>query len=84
MTLAETLIANSCSLLLEQTSEIEIKSLQKDLPSDVHLVVTDQGVYGIRAAKASEIFDAFHDEGHKVAEIKSGYGCINPKLFKEG
>lgn len=83
MTLSEVLAANSCSLLLDETSEIEIKDLEKDLPSDLHLVVTDKGVYGVRAAKASDIFDSFYDEGHEIAEIKSGYGRIKPKLFQD-
>lgn len=82
MTLGQTLEANQCQLLVEETSELELRDLNSQLPSDVHLVVTDKGIYGIRAYKASDIFDSFHDEGHKVLEIRSGFGKIRPNLFK--
>ena len=82
MTLSETLQSNSCHLLLEETSIDEIRDLDAQLPSDLHLVVTDKGVYGVRAYKASDIFDSFYDEGHTVQEIKSGFGRIKPKLYK--
>lgn len=81
MPLTETLERNQCLLLLEETSELELRDLDSRLPSDVHLVVTDQGIYGVRAYKASDIFDSFHDEGHVVKEIRSGFGRIKPKLF---
>ena len=81
MTLSETLQANSCVLLCEETSENELRDLDKQLPSDTHLVVTDKGVYGVRAYKAVDIFDSFHDEGHIVSEIRSGFGIIKPKLY---
>ena len=81
MPLNETLSKNSCTLLVDATSELELKDLDAQLPSDVHLVVTDQGVYGVRAYKAVDIFDSFHDEGHVVKEIRSGFGRIKPKLF---
>ena len=35
----------------------------------------------IRAYKSPDIFDALHDAGHKVLEIKLGYGLIKPKLY---
>ena len=82
MTLSESLDRNQCILLLEETSEAEMRGLDADLPSDIHLVVTDKGVYGVRAYKASDIFDSFHDEGHVVTEIRSGFGRIKPKLFQ--
>ena len=82
MPLNETLESNSCHLLLEETSEEEILGLEKDLPSDLHLVVTDKGVYGVRAYKSVDIFDSFYDEGHQVIEIRSGFGRIKPKLFQ--
>ena len=80
--LNELLTYNQCSLLMEQTSHEELRDLDADLPSDLHLVVTDQGVYGVRAYKSVDIFDAFHDAGHKVTEIRSGYGRQKPKLWK--
>jgi uncharacterized protein YfaS (alpha-2-macroglobulin family) len=82
MPLSETLSNNQCALLLEETSELELQDLDVQLPSDVHLVVTDKGIYGVRAYKASDIFDSFHDEGHIVTEIRSGFGRIRPNLFK--
>ena len=82
MTLTSALEANSCVLLLEETNVVELRDLDPKLPSDVHLVVTDKGVYGVRAYKAVDIFDAFHDEGHQVKEITSGFGRIKPKLWQ--
>ena len=82
MPLEQTLEANKCQLLVEETSELELRDLNSQLPSDVHLVVTDKGIYGIRAYKISDIFDSFHDEGHRVSEIRSGFGKIRPNLFK--
>ena len=82
MTLSETLQSKQCQLLLEETSLEEIRDLDAQLPSDLHLVVTDKGVYGVRAYKAVDIFDSFHDEGHTVKEIRSGFGRIKPKLFQ--
>lgn len=80
--LNELLAYNQCSLLLEETSREELRDLDAELPSDLHLVVTDQGVYGVRGYKTVDIFDAFHDAGHKVLEIENGYGRIKPKLFQ--
>lgn len=82
MSLQETLELNSCVLLLDQTSEQELVDLDRELPSDVHLVVTDKGVYGVRGYKLVDIFDSFYDEGHQVKEIRSGFGRIKPKLFQ--
>ena len=81
MTLSETLQANSCVLVCEETSENELRDLDKQLPSDTHLVITDKGIYGVRAYKSVDIFDAFFDEGHIVKEIRSGFGLIKPKLY---
>jgi len=82
MTLSEKLKSNQCQLLLEETSEVELTDLDAKLPSDVHLVVTDKGVYGVRAYKSTDIFDSFYDEGHQVKQIKSGFGRIKPKLYQ--
>lgn len=82
MPLSETLSDNQCVLLLEETSELELQDLEVQLPSDVHLVVTDKGVYGVRAYKTTDIFDSFYDEGHVVTEIRNGYGRIRPNMFK--
>ena len=81
MDLVQLLNANSCSLVVEETSHEELRDLDADLPSDTHLVETDQGVFGVRAYKATDIFDAFHDAGHVVSCIRSGYGRIKPKLW---
>ena len=82
MPLAETLKKNKCQLLLEETSERELRDLDAELPSDVYLVETDKGVYGVRAYKSVDIFDAFHDEGHTVTSIRLGFGRIKPKLYQ--
>jgi len=79
--LVQLLKANSCELVVEETSHEELKDLEADLPSDTHFVETDQGAFGVRGYKAVDIFDAFHDAGLLVSCIKSGYGRIKPRLW---
>ena len=84
-TLSELLEKNECHLLLEQTSHEELRDLNKDLPTDVHLVRAEKdfqvSIAGVRAYKMVDIFDAYHDAGYTVHEIRQGYGSIKPKLF---
>lgn len=72
-------------VMMEQTSEQELKDLDKQLPSDIHLVeYTLEGepqVDGVRAHTMVDIFDFYHDLGAKVSRIVSGFGQIKPKLF---
>jgi len=72
-------------VMMEQTSETEIRDLNKQLPTDLHLVeYTLDGEFradGVRAHTMVDIFDFYHDLGAKVSRIKSGYGTIKPKLF---
>ena len=74
-----------CHLVCEETSHEELVELDKDLPSDTHLVryevVGIEYVAGIRMFKMSDVFDALFDMGAKVLEIRQGYGSIRPKLF---
>ena len=73
-------------VMMEQTSEAEIRDLDKQLPTDLHLVeYTLDGEFradGVRAHTMVDIFDFYHDLGAKVSLIKSGFGTIKPKLFK--
>ena len=72
-------------VMMEQTSEEEIRDLDKQLPTDLHLVeYTLDGEFqadGVRAHAMVDIFDFYHDLGAKVSRISSGYGQIKPKLF---
>lgn len=74
-----------CHLIVDETSHEELRELDKDLPSDTHLVRYVDGdgehVCGIRAHRMSQIFDALHDTGAEVLEISAGYGALLPKLF---
>lgn len=74
-----------CHLVCDETSHEELRALDKDLPSDTHLVryyIQDvELVSGIRAFKMSDIFDALFDLGADVREITQGYGAIKPKLW---
>jgi len=74
-----------CHLIVDETSHEELVELDKDLPSDTHLVRYKDGdgehICGIRACKKSSIFDALHDSGAEVLEISNGYGALLPKLF---
>lgn len=69
-------------------SEDRVKELDADLPSDVHLVFYttsngDQLIDAVRAYKKVDVFDAYHDAGQVVSDIKTGYGRIKPKLYTE-
>ena len=74
-------------LLMQKTSHDEITDLNGDLPTDCHLVryipreSENIECDAVRSYSKSDIFDAYHDLGCKVLEIKSGYGTIKPKLF---
>lgn len=90
--LAALLQANEASLLMQETSHEELRDLDSDLPTDVHLVVYERQDGGdgditltcfdaVRAYKMVDIFDAYYDAGYVVREIRRGYGRIKPKLF---
>lgn len=72
----------------EILSEQAVKDLDADLPSDTHLIfyVGDDGevlIDALRAYKKADVFDAYHDAGRLVLDIKTGYGRIKPKLYTE-
>ena len=74
------------SLIMPQTSALELTDLDADLPSDTHLVTyvtadNEKLEDGVRAYKASDIFDAYNDAGYVVLSIKSGFGRQKPKLW---
>lgn len=72
-------------IMMEKTSEEEIRDLDKQLPTDLHLVeYTLDGEFqadGVRAHTMVDIFDFYYDNGAKITRIKSGFGTIKPKLF---
>ena len=73
-------------LLLETTTEEELQELDPELPSDTYLVRYQAGegaetISAFRAFKSVDIFDALHDAGFLVQEIKCGYGRIKPRLY---
>jgi len=74
-----------CHLVWYETRHEELRALDKDLPSDTHLVryfiANVEFVSGIRAFKMVDIFDALTDLGAEVREITQGYGAIKPKLW---
>jgi len=76
-------------MLIERTSEEKLKKLDADLPSDTHLVRVKkpswkkkEQIMAIRAYRQVDIFDALHDEGWQVLEIRSGFGRIKPKMYQ--
>ena len=73
------------SLLFESTTEEELRALDKEIPSDTYLVrynqYDEEKIAAFRAYKAVDIFDALHDLGCQVLEIKLGFGSVKPKLF---
>ena len=73
---------------MQETSHEELDDLAADLPTDTHLVTFRypngaQGADAVRSYTKSDIFDAYHDSGLTVLEIKNGYGRIKPKLFQD-
>ena len=72
----------------ENTSKEKVEKLNKQLPTDIHLVrykkstwKKKEKVSAIRAYRKVDIFDTLHDQGYQVLEIESGFGCIRPNLF---
>ncbi len=72
----------------ENTTKEKVIKLNKQLPSDIHLVrykkptwKKKEKVSAIRAYRKTDIFDTLHDQGYQVLEIESGYGSIRPNVF---
>ena len=72
----------------ENTSREKVRRLDKQLPTDIHLVrykkptwKKKEKVSAIRAYRKVDIFDTLHDQGYQVLEIESGFGTIRPNLF---
>lgn len=72
----------------ENTSREKVRGLDKQLPTDIHLVrykkptwKKKEKVSAIRAYRKVDIFDTLHDQGYQVLEIESGFGTIRPNLF---
>lgn len=78
-------------ILMERTSEFEVKDLAPKLPSDLHLIEYEiKGelhIDGVRATAMVDVFDFYHDwlseesDAFSILSIKSGYGTINPRNF---
>lgn len=72
-------------LMVENTTEDNVRDTEHTLPTDVHLVTYADGddikCDAVRAHKMADIFDSYFDMGIKVFGIKSGYGKIRPKLY---
>lgn len=73
-------------LLMQETSQQELVDLNGDLPTDTHLVTYRfpdgaTGCDAVRSYSKVDIFDAYHDSGLKILDIKSGFGSIKPKLW---
>ena len=84
-TLSDHLAKYECILVMQQTSETELRDLDSQLPSDIHLVKYEKDfkieIDAVRAFKKSDIFDAYFDLGNNLLEITNGFGRIKPKLF---
>jgi hypothetical protein len=72
----------------ENTTKEKVIKLNKQLPSDIHLVrykkptwKKKEKVSAIRAYRKTDIFDTLHDQGYQVLEIESGYGSVRPNVF---
>ena len=84
-------------VLLENTTREEVKELDSDLPTDVHLIEYTKGqelyLDAVRAYRKVDIFDTYHDKLSALAEegeisnfqihsITSGHGKHKPKLWQ--
>ena len=85
------------SILMEKVTEEEVRDLDKELPSDVHLIEYLQGqdliLDAVRAYKMVDIFDVYHDylnekviageiTSFEICSIRGGFGVIKPKLWQ--
>ena len=83
-------------VFMEGVTRQEIKELNSELPTDIHLVEFTRGeelfLDAVRAYKKVDIFDTYHDmlkaeqrqgviPSFSINSITSGYGSIKPKLF---
>lgn len=90
-------MASDVITLFEKTTEEEIRALDKELPSDTHLVFyqEDNTLYcdAVRSYTMVDIFDQYWDalsvkseggviQSFSIDSIVSGIGVIKPKLFK--
>ena len=90
-------MASDVITLFTKTTPEEVRALDKDLPSDTHLVFyqEDNQLFcdAVRCFTMSDIFDSFWDKLSAKAEsgeihsfsidsIVNGIGAIKPKLFK--
>lgn len=89
-------MAKDVITLMEGVTREEIKELNSDLPTDVHLIefVRNQDLFldAVRAYKKSDIFDVYYDKlnaearqglisNFEIKSITSGYGSVKPKLW---
>lgn len=90
-------MASDVITLFTKTTEEEVRALDKDLPSDTHLVFyqEDNTLYcdAVRSYTMVDIFDTMWDalsskaesgeiQSFSVDSIVSGLGMIKPKLFR--
>lgn len=90
-------MASDVITLFEKTTEEEVRALDKELPSDTHLVFykEDNTLYcdAVRSFAKVDIFDSFWDKLSAKAEngeihsfsidsIVNGLGQVKPKLFQ--
>ena len=81
---------------MENVTKEEIRELNSELPTDIHLVeyVRGQELFfdAVRAYRKVDIFDTYYDKlnaearqglisNFEIKSITSGYGSIKPKLF---
>lgn len=79
------------NIFMLNTSPEAIKEMDKELPTDTHIieyVIGGETSYdAVRGYKMSDIFNVYHDKFKRdsitasIVSIKSGYGVIKPKLY---
>lgn len=82
------------NIFILNTTPEDIKKMDKELPSDTHIieyVIGDETSYdAVRGYKMCDIFDVYYDKFKrteyenirpKIVKITSGYGVIKPNLY---
>lgn len=83
--------------VFENTTEQEVLELNKDLPTDLHLIEYEENnqffLDAVRAYKKSDVFDIYYDRLNEKAKnneitsfsilsVRNGYGSILPRTWE--
>lgn len=84
-------VAQKKEVIIHQQNTKEEDLVQKELPSDIHMVyyTHDDKEYSdaVRAARKADIFDIYYDKlklvGGKLNSIENGFGNLRPNMYND-